>query len=527
MDKGPDGEPCRGTWEFLNELRPGNTWMREVMREQLGLGELPIGDIKIDTKSRDDIPKLLMGLQYIYTHPDLRAEVFGILQEVIPLRASGDKASAVLGRRGMDQWKILVLGVLRLGLNADYDRLQEHANQHQTLRQMLGHVDTWHDKHVYEVQTLKDNLRLFTQELLDRINAAVVRAGHALLKKSLADGLKGRCDSFVVETNVHFPTDINLLYDAVRKTLGCCTDLSGQYALCGWRQSAYQLRQFKQAYRALQKLKHSTSKDDSVREAKQALVRAGHQGYVEQAEAYLVRARQTRAEVLASANCPLGAAVVAELDGYVAHAQRQIDQIRRRVLLGETIPHGEKVFSLFEPHTEWISKGKAGVPVELGLRVCILEDRLGFILHHHVMAKETDDQVAVSMVDDAQKRFPALCAVSFDKGFHSPANRQALETRLELVALPKKGKLSVADRAREQAPAFVEARRQHSAVESAINGLEHGGLDICPDHGLPGFKRYVALAVLARNIHRLGAVLRQQHHARAKTPVPEPQRLAA
>jgi hypothetical protein len=497
------------------------------MRGQLGFGELPIGDIKIDIKSRDDIPKLLMGLQHIYTIPGLRSEVFGILQEVLPLRASGDKVSAVLGRRGMDQWNILVLGVVRLGLNADYDRLQELANQHQTLRQMLGHTEGWHDKHVYEVQTLKDNLRLFTPDLLDRINAAVVRAGHALLKKSLADGLKGRCDSFVVETNVHFPTDINLLYDAVRKTLGCGAELSAQYAVSGWRQSAYQLRQFKQAYRKLQKLKHSTSKDSGIREAKQALVRAAHQGYVEQAEAYLARVRLTRAEVLACATCVLGAAIVAELDGYVAHAERQIDQIRRRVLLGETIPHGEKVFSIFEPHTEWISKGKAGVPVELGLRVCILEDRMGFILHHRVMEKETDDQVAVSMVDDAQKRFPTLCAVSFDKGFHSPANRQALETRLDLVALPKKGKLSVADRAREQAPEFVEARHQHSAVESAINGLEHGGLDICPDHGLPGFKCYVALAVLARNIHRLGAVLLQKQHARAKARAPEPQRLAA
>ena len=55
------------------------------------------------------------------------------------------------------------------------------------------------------------------------------------------------------------------------------------------------------------------------------------------------------------------------------------------VLAGETIPHEEKVFSVFEEHTEWISKGKAGVPVELGLRVCVLEDQHGFILHHRVM----------------------------------------------------------------------------------------------------------------------------------------------
>ncbi len=73
----------------------------------------------------------------------------------------------------------------------------------------------------------------------------------------------------------------------------------------------------------------------------------------------------------------------------MAHATRQIDQIRRRVILGEVIAHEEKVFSIFEPHTEWISKGKAGVPVELGLKVCILEDQHQFILHHQGIANHT------------------------------------------------------------------------------------------------------------------------------------------
>lgn len=63
-------------------------------------------------------------------------------------------------------------------------------------------------------------------------------------------------------------------------------------------------------------------------------------------------------------------------------------------------------------------------------------------------------------------------------------------------------------------------------MESAINGLEHFGLDLCPDHGILGFKRYVALAVLARNIHRLGVVLRERT-ARTKARAPETQTRAA
>ena len=133
--------------------------MRNVINPQLMLDGVDIGAIYLDPKSRDDIPQLLRGLQHIYTEPELRERVFAILQEVLPERVRGEgKAGAGTGRPGMEQWRILVLGVVRLGLNADYDRIQELANQHSTLRQMLGHGD-WSDKTQYKLQTLKDNLR--------------------------------------------------------------------------------------------------------------------------------------------------------------------------------------------------------------------------------------------------------------------------------------------------------------------------------------------------------------------------------
>ena len=112
------------------------------------------------------------------------------------------------------------------------------------------------------------------------------------------------------------------------------------------------------------------------------------------------------------------------------------------------------------------------------------------------------------MVKEAKERFPRLSLCSFDKGFHSPGNQQELKAELTTVVLPKKGRLSVADRVRESSPEFVVARQQHCAVESAINALCVHGLDLCRDHCIDGFKRYVALAVLARNIQCLGAVVR-------------------
>jgi len=481
--------------------------MRSVFHSQLNLGEVDIAKIKLDPKSRDDIPQLLAGLQYIYTHADVWQAVSKILEEIVPSRVGSDnngKASINKGRPGMEQWRILVLGTLRLGLNADYDRIHELANQHLTVRQMLGHgfsdfIDQYH------LQTIKDNLGLFTPELLDRISQEVVRSGHLLFKKNDVS-LSARCDSFVVKTDVHFPTDINLLFDAIRKTIEECVQLCELHTLTGWRQGQHNIKTFKKQYRIIQKQKHSTSKDETKKLAQEEVIKKSHESYINLADAFLKRAKETRQAVLTQSTELVIS--VEDLDGYISHAERQIDQIRRRAINGIVIPHEEKVFSIFQPHTEWISKGKAGVPVELGLRVCVLEDRNGFILHHRVMENETDDKVAVTMIAQAKERFPRLTLCSFDKGFHSPQNQIDLKKELDTVVLPKKGRLSVADKERESSPEFTEARQQHSAVESAINALGVHGLDLCRDHGIDGFKRYVALAVVARNIQRLGAIVR-------------------
>jgi IS5 family transposase len=489
--------------------------MRNVIDPQMSLDGVDIGAIEWDPKSRDDIPQILRGLQHIYTDPALRERVFALLRQVMPPRVRGEgQADAGLGRPGMEQWRILVLGVLRLGLNADHDRIHELANQHATLRRMLGHGD-WSDPTQYKLQTIKDNLRLFTPELLDRINQEVVGAGHVLVKKSPQEGLAARCDSFVVETHVHYPTDINLLWDAIRKTIQIAAELCSSHGLTEWRQSAHHLRQFKKLLRQVQRLKHSTSRDEGRRQARQALVREAHRVYIEQAQVYLDRARGTRGRLKERL---LLESLLGELDDFLRHAERQIDQIRRRVLQGQSIPHAEKVFSLFQPHTEWISKGKAGVAVELGLRTCVVEDQHRFILHHQVMQRTTDDAVAVSIAQQTKQRFATLHSISMDKGFHSRDNQARLKDVVDLVVMPSKGRLSLADREREADAVFVRLRHQHSAVESAINALESHGLDRCPDHGIAGFRRYVALAVVARNVQRLGAILREQEASRLRGP---------
>ena len=320
--------------------------------------------------------------------------------------------------------------------------------------------------------------------------------------------MTGRCDSFVLETDVHYPTDINLLFDAVRKMIQVAAVISQSLEISVWRQFEYNIRSFKKLYRTTQRLKYSTSKDEKKKAQRAQLITDAHQTYIESAEQYIKKAVWTTKSI--DSSNPVIIARIEELTLYINYAVWQVSLIQRRVIQGEKIPHSDKIFSIFEPHTEWISKGKAGVPQELGLRVCILEDQYGLILHQLVMEKQTDDKVAVSMVAAAQYKFPNLRGCSFDKGFYSPGNKKALKTKLDNLVLPKKGRLNKIEREEETSEIFTRTKRKHSAVESAINGLENHGLDRCPDHGINGFKRYVSLAVLARNLQIIG------HHIQKK-----------
>lgn len=319
----------------------------------------------------------------------------------------------------------------------------------------------------------------------------------------------------MVETDVHYPTDINLLLDAVRKTITLTADYAALTGLGGWRQSAYNCRQMKRAHRKAQQMKRSTSKDVIKKEKRQAEIVQAHRDYLDLARQFIHKSQATLATI--PVNFSLIATVKAlEIQTYIKHAERQVEQIERRVIQGETIPHTEKVFSIFQPHTEWISKGKAGVPVELGLKVCVVEDTQGYLLHHQVMEQQTDNQIAIDLITQTQDRYPTLRVCSFDKGFHSPQNQIELAKMLDRVVLPKKGRCNKQEQERESSDAFKTARRTHSAVESGINALEVHGLDRCLDHGIDGFKRYVALAIVARNIQKLGADLQKKTRAQEK-----------
>ena len=465
--------------------------MRHVRNPQMELGEIGIENIRINLKSRDDIPALLLGLQHLYSDEETRSRLFALLEEhMLP------GVDRTVGRPGMELWRILVMGVVMQGSGCDFDRLHELVNEHNTLRQFLGHADIW-DKRKYEYQTVVDNVCLVRPELLAEVGQLIVESGHAVARKKPGERLRGRCDSFVVETDVHYPTDVNLLWDAIRCLVRETGRAASEHGVVGWRQWRHLTKSVKMLFNRVR----------STRRARLEHVEA----YLECCRDLVERAQATLPELALRSATPWK---LMNIEYYFGHAVRQIDHVERRLLKGETIPQDEKVFSIFESHTRWISKGKAGTPVELGVPVCVLEDNHGFILHHEVMWQGSDVDYAQPMIRETQARFPELRWCSFDRGFHSPENRLVLDELLDHNVLPRKGYLSKAGRAREQDPVFVAMRRQHPAIESAINNLEHRGLDRVRAFGADGFARVVALSIVAFNIHRIGLLLRRKTRRR-------------
>ena len=338
--------------------------MRQVMNLQMELGEVRIEGIELNPKSRDDIPALLLGLQYLYANEETRRRLFTLLEEALL-----PEVDQTVGRPGMDLWRILVMGILLQGLGEDYDRIHELVNEHQTIRQFLGHGLITDDAR-YEYQTVVDNICLLRPEVLAKVGQMIVESGHRVSKKKPGERLRGRCDSFVVETDVHYPTDTHLLWDAMRCGLRTTGRAALSHEVGGWRQWKHLTASVKQSFNRVRRWRQANAHPERV------------EAYLARCEALTNRSEKALEELLAR-GAP--ATVCMNIQRYIGHARRQMDQVERRLLKGGVIPHEEKVFSIFEPHTRWISKGKAGRAAELGVPVCVLEDQHGFILHHEVM----------------------------------------------------------------------------------------------------------------------------------------------
>lgn len=502
--------------------------MRVRFNQQIKLGVTPISEVKLDSRSRHGLVPVLRALQYVFITPDLSEEVFKILEKKIK------EGLQETGRYGMSMWELLVFGVLRMTENADFDKLYDLGNEHNSVRGILGvRKSDYTVEKKYHLQTIKDNVRLLDDATIYKISAIVVEGSHGLIKKKEGVdclNLRIKGDSFVVESKIHFPTDLNLLYDSLRKSLSTMSYFqnSALDLLCNYHCANWQ-KKVRNKYRSSSEIHRKKGRDYQFRLENSVNL------YLQVSKEVLVRGKNILLELVVKEGLTDGLTKreeqkLSDLKFYLSMVEKHIDLVHRRIILGETIPHGEKIFSIFEKHVEWNSKGKLNKGIELGHNVLLATDQYNNILYTEVYEHQVDKSRTINLGNKLTEQYGEVHnmeSISLDRNFYSSPAEKSLSNQFKIVVLPKSGRPSQLELAKSGDENYQKIKRKHSGVEGNINQLEQNGLDICPDKGIEGFKRYVAYGVLSYNLHQLGMRLILAERESVKTAQRKRKRLKA
>lgn len=472
--------------------------MRKRFEVNPSLNLTPIETVKLPLKSRDELPAILAGLQWVFTNKSLNEEIFKLIEKKII------NSSLYTGRPGMDLWHIFVLATVRLGLDIDYDKLEDLANHHKLLRLILG-VDDFLSFKTFSYRVINDNVTLLNEEVLKEINGIVAKHGRELLNRNKHKPLQLKADSYVLESNVYFPTDLRLLWNSLTKCISLIIKDEELSAVGSWRKYSYWLAELKNKYRKCSKTAFGGGQNKKLR------VKLHTRDFLELCMKLSSKINYTKG--FTAFQCVRNV----QLEYFHDMVEKHIDLVSKRLLKGEDIPHNEKVFSIFENHTEWITKGKKNPSVELGHRVMITTDENDLIVDYKVLINEEEVNQPIELVDRLIEKFGenSIQSLSFDRGFSSYINKMYINPKINELLMPKKGKKNKEERQEESTKKFIALRKKHAAVESNINCLEHHGLNRCSDKGIDGFTRYVGIGVLAYNLHKIGNFILSEEKKKA------------
>jgi transposase, IS5 family len=467
--------------------------MRKAFSQQQRLDCRGVAQVPLNLNCRDEIIPVLRALQQIYSRPELRDPILDLVAADVNRLVRDD-----VGREGMDYWQILVLAAVRLGCNLDYDKLQNLAEEHRALRQIIG-IGNWDDRSDFSWRRIRDNVCLLAPATIEKISHLVVAEGHRLDPEAVK---QVRVDSFVMETNIHWPAESTLICDGLRKLIPWCLSLARALGIGGWRQAAHLFGQVKRRSHRIVRIaaRKGPRYQERLKQEYRQLLRVSGK----------LTSRIQPLLTAAAASSLAASEKVEQIRVFLQRTEQVRDTARRRVLEGEQVPNDEKLFSLFEPHTQLYKRGKAGQPVQFGRQVLIYEDAAGFITHSYLLGREEQDRdVVVPQTRLVQQRLQgAIEAASFDRGFHSPDNQRELAEVIAQPCLPKPGAKQAAAQAEQATLHWRAARQHHPGIESAIGALQAGnGLERSRDRSELGFARYLALGVLGRNLHTLGKLL--------------------
>jgi len=414
------------------------------------------------------------------------------------------------GRRGLTAPQVLRSLVLMRVKNWDYRELRERIADGVTLRQFTDFYCDPVPKH----DAFNRGFNRLTPQTLKAVNDLVVQAAVAL---GLEDGAKLRVDTTVVETDIHHPTDNTLLWDVVRVLTRLVRRLT----------KALELRRIKgfrdrrrSAHRRMYEIQRMTTRQ---RQERQTTIYRALIGIAEEVVASAKTALEKTATMCGKDVFAAMAidAIRDEIAHYCGLGEQVIDQARRRVLNGEQVPNAEKIYSIFEPHTDLIKRGKVRTPVEFGHKVFLAESAKGLITQYEVLKGNPTDEVHVAPSlkrhRRAFRRAPELYGA--DRGFFNEQNvAVCVQGAVKTVCIPQRGGSKTPQRqAYERSAAFKQGQRFRAGIEGRISVLMRGrGMKRCRAEGAERFALFVGAAVLANNLMIVAALLTKRSSRRSK-----------
>jgi IS5 family transposase len=435
------------------------------------------------------------------------------LMELVRLDLERGLKRPETGRQGLNPDQVLRSLILMRVKNWDYRELRERINDGYTLRKFTA----FYSQPVPRHNAFNQAFNRLSSATVERLNDAIIEAA---VDDGLEDGQKLRVDTTVVETDIHWPTDATLLWDTVR----VLTRLIGRLREILPREVPRFPSRKRAARKRMQKLQRMTASErasQQVRTYKQLLAIT---------EEVLANARRTlKATARSRGKTATDTLTIEELRNdltdYCPLGDRVADQARRRVLNGEQVPASEKLYSIFEPHTDLIKRGKINKPIEFGHKVFLAESAQGLITQYRVLDGNPCDEDHVESSLKAHREtfgsFPKVFAT--DRGFDNAANQKTCrKARIPCASIPQRGGKKTAKRqAFEKSPDFKKAQRFRAGIEGRISVLFRGrGMKRCLARGKDRFTAFVGVAILANNLMKIAELLirrenKKKPHSRA------------
>lgn len=306
---------------------------------------------------------------------------------------------------------------------------------------------------------------------------------------------KVRVDSTVYETNIHYPTDSSLLYDSFRTLARLMKQAAEEMRMVGLTHRFH--------VKKVKKLAHFISRNsDKKGKMTQRKIKGNYRKLIDRVN-WIAEAGHT-AKILLAEGGLKARAVAAELNHYVPIVEKIIAQAEGRVFRGEKVPSDEKVYSLFEEHTELLKRGKAGKPIEFGHKVLLAETGEKFILHYNALPKQQADKDLLDETIKAHRKIfgkgPEVLAA--DKGFYESREQiKKLSKKIKTVSICKKGRRTEEETERESTEGFKAGQRFRVGIEGTISVLKRAfKLKRCLFKGFKNYAASLGCAVFCHNL---------------------------